>query len=250
MAALPDLSHAAMFVFAGAFAGGLVNGLTGFGTGMTALPIWVHVLPPILASPLTVACSIAGQLQTLPAIRHAIDPRRLAPFVLGGLAGVPLGVLMLPHVEPAIFKLAVGVLLVASCTLLLAKRSRAPWSHGGRAADSVIGFAGGILGGLAGLSGVLPTLWAELRGWEKDARRAVFQGYNLSILLFALASQGARGLVTLELGRLLLVALPGTIAGAWIGRRMYQRLDTERFSKLVLGLLLLGGVGIIVANVP
>lgn len=247
---MPDLSHAGLLVFAGALAGGLVNGLTGFGTGMTALPIWVHVLAPILASPLTVACSVAGQLQTLPAIRHAIDLRRLAPFVLGGIAGVPLGVLMLPHVEPGAFKLAVGVLLVASCTLLLLKRSRVPWAHGGAAADAAIGFAGGILGGLAGLSGVLPTLWAELRGWEKDARRAVFQGYNLSILLFALASQGARGLLTAELGRLLLVALPGTIAGAWIGRRMYQRLDTDRFSKVVLGLLLLGGVGIIVANAP
>ena len=56
-----------------------------------------------------------------------------------------------------------------------------------------MGFAGGILGGLAGMSGTLPTLWAELRGWEKDARRGVFQGYNLSILLFAIASQAAAG---------------------------------------------------------
>src|SRR6266487_3872163 len=38
-----------------------------------------------------------------------------------------------------------------------------------------IGFAGGILGGLAGLSGVLPTLWASVRGWGKDERRGVFQ---------------------------------------------------------------------------
>jgi len=128
------------------------------------------------------------------------------------------------------------------------KRSRAPWASGGAAADSAIGFGGGILGGLAGLSGVLPTLWAELRGWEKDARRAVFQGYNLTILAFALASQATRGLVTAELGRLLLVALPGTIAGAWLGRSLYGRLDTRRFGKVVLGLLLAGGVGIIGAN--
>ncbi len=243
-----DLSQETVLVFAGALAGGFVNGLTGFGTGITALPIWVNVLPPLLASPLTIVCSVAGQLQTLPAIWHAIDLRRLAPFVLGGLLGVPLGVAWLPHVQPIVFKMAVGILLVASCTFLLLRPARAPWLRGGAAADAAIGLLGGILGGLAGLSGVLPTLWAELRGWEKDARRAVFQGYNLTILVFALLSQATRGFLTPELGRLLVVALPGTIAGAWIGRSMYRRLDTRRFSKVVLALLLAGGLSLIGAN--
>lgn len=243
-----DTPLAIAFVFIGALAGGLVNGLTGFGTGMTALPIWLHMLRPVLASPLTIVCSVAGQIQTLPAIWHAIDLRRLAPFVFGGLAGVPVGVLLLPHVDAAVFKAVVGVLLVASCSVLLASRSRRRVTGGGRLVDLAIGIAGGVLGGLAGLSGILPTLWAELRGWEKDARRAVFQGYNLSILSFALASQATAGLLTREVGRLLLIALPGTILGVWIGRRIYRHLDTNRFSKVVLALLLAGGIGLVVES--
>ena len=121
-----DLSRDTLLVFAGALAGGFVNGLTGFGTGMSALPIWVNALPPVLASPLTVICSVVGQLQTLPAIWHAVDLRRLAPFVLAGLAGVPLGVMLLPQVQPVAFRLAVGILLVGSCAFLLVKRTRAP----------------------------------------------------------------------------------------------------------------------------
>jgi uncharacterized membrane protein YfcA len=236
---------AAILVVLGAFAGGFVNGLTGFGTAMTALPIWVHALAPALASPLAVACSIAGQLQTLPAIWHAIDFRRLLPFVLGGVLGVPLGVLLLPRIDVALFKMTVGVLLVASCTFLLLYRRRTAWTGGGRAADAGVGFAGGILGGLAGLSGLLPTLWAELRGWEKDARRAVFQGFNLSILVFALASQGVAGFLTLEFAKVLLMALPATLVAAWLGRRLYGRLDTRRFAKVVLVLLLVAGVVLI-----
>jgi hypothetical protein len=239
---MTDEPLVALLVFAGAFAGGFVNGLTGFGTALSALPIWAHVLPPMLASPLAIACSIVGQLQTLPAIWHAIDFRRLAPFVAGGLLGVPLGILLLPRVDASTFRLAVGAVMVASCTFLLTWRGRAAWGAGGRPADAAVGFAGGILGGLAGLSGVLPTLWAELRGWEKDARRAVFQGFNLSILIFALASQGVAGFLDSRVGALLLIALPGTIAGAWIGRGLYARLDTRRFSKVVLVLLLLAGV--------
>jgi len=235
-------------VLLGAFAGGLVNGLTGFGTGMTALPIWVNVLPPVLASPLTIACSVAGQLQTLPAIRHAIDFRRLAPFVLGGVLGVPMGVALLPHVDAHAFRLFVGGVLIVTCALLLLKGRRVPWHGGGRGADAAIGFAGGIFGGLAGLSGILPTLWAEFRGWEKDERRAVFQGYNLSILALALVTQAGAGILDARVGFLLLVALPGTVAGAWIGRRIYARLDTGRFARIVLGILLAGGAGIIVTS--
>ena len=242
---MPDSPLAAALVIAGALVGGFVNGLTGFGTAMTALPVWLHALPPMLASPLAVVCSIVGQLQTFPQIWHAIDMRRLLPFVVGGLIGVPFGALLLPHVDVAAFKLVVGVLLVLTCGFLLL-RPRTTWSGGGRAADGGVGFAGGILGGLAGLSGLPPTLWAELRGWEKDARRAVFQGYNLAILLFALASQGAAGIFTAELGRILLLAVPCTMLGAWAGRRLYGRLDTARFSRLVLVLLMLGGASLMV----
>ena len=68
-----------LLIVAGALAGGFVNGLTGFGTGMTALVLWLHVLAPAVAAPLVVVCSVVAQLQSLPAIRHAIDLRRRAP---------------------------------------------------------------------------------------------------------------------------------------------------------------------------
>jgi uncharacterized membrane protein YfcA len=243
------IDYATLLVVAGALVGGFVNGLTGFGTAMTALPIWLGVLAPVLAAPLAIVCSIVGQLQTLPAIWHAMDWRRLWPFVAGGLLGVPAGTLLLPLVSPPVFKTAVGLLLVSACGFLLASGARTAWAGGGRLADGVVGLLGGVLGGLAGLSGMLPTLWAELRGWGKDARRAVFQGFNVTILLFALASHAVAGtLITAELGRLLLFALPATMLGAWLGRRLYTRLDARRFGKAVLVLLLIAGIGLIVSG--
>ena len=105
-----------------------------------------------------------------------------------------------------------------------------------------MGFAGGVLGGLAGLSGALPTLWAGLRGWGKDERRGVFQAFNGSVLLAALAAHAASGLITAEVGRLVLLALPGTAAGAWLGARAYRKLSDRRFNDAVLGLLLASGL--------
>ncbi len=134
------------------------------------------------------------------------------------------------------------------CSFMLAKRSAPIVYWGGRVADGAVGFGGGILGGLAGLSGPLPTIWASLRGWGKNAKRGVFQVFNLSILIFALAAQALAGFITFEVGKLTLIALPGTILGAWLGRRMYDWFGDERFNQIVLGLLFFSGISIVVTS--
>lgn len=234
-----------IIILAGALAGGYVSGLTGFGTGLTALTFWLLVLQPIVAAPLVVTCSIIAQVQTLPSIWHAIDWRRTLPFVLGGLIGVPAGTLLLTFVPLQAFKLFIGCLLIVYCSFMLLRRVAPTVTWGGKVADGFVGLGGGVLGGLAGLSGPLPTIWASLRGWGKDERRGVFQTFNLSILLFAAASQAYSGFMTFEVGRLTLVALPGTLLGAWLGRKTYNRLGDGRFNRIVLVLLLLSGVSII-----
>ncbi len=239
-----------IMVLAGAFAGGFVSGLTGFGTGLTALSFWLYVVPPVVAAPLVVTCSIIAQIQTLPGIWHAIFWRRVMPFIVGGLAGVPVGTLILPLIAIATFKTMIGVFLVVYCSYMLIGRKAFRVAGGGRIADGAIGLFAGVLGGLAGLSGPLPTIWAGLRGWGKDERRGVFQAFNTTILSVALVSQAIGGYITRDVGWLTLIALPGTVAGAWIGRRIYGRLGDHGFDRLVLVVLMLSGVSLIVfANV-
>ncbi len=48
--------------------------------------------------------------------------------------------------------------------------------------------------------------------------------------------------MTAELGRAALFALPGTFAGAFIGQRIYRRLDDRSFDRLVLAILLVAGI--------
>jgi len=237
-----------IFILAGALVGGYVSGLTGFGTGLAALPFWLSAIHPVVAAPLVVICAIIAQIQTLPAIWHAISWHRVIPFILGGLIGVPVGTGFLTLVTPHLFKIFLGCFLVAYCSFMLARRSAPTLSWGGRIADGVVGIGGGILGGLAGLSGPLPTMWASLRGWDKDTRRGVFQAFNLSILILALASQAFGGFMTFEVGKLALIALPGTLIGAWLGRKTYNWLGDDRFNQVVLVLLLLSGISIIVSS--
>src|SRR4030081_2321382 len=229
----------------GALAGGFVSGLAGFGTALVALGIWLYALPPSVAVPLVLICSIVAQTSTLPSMWRSINFRLVRPFLIGGVAGVPLGTLMIADADPRVFKLSIGVLLLVFPIALYFNRTPAIPRFGGRIADGMIGFAGGILGGLAGLSGPLPTLWANLRGWSKDERRGVFQVFNWAILTVSLCLQAGTGLVDAEVLKLALFAFPATLLGAWIGARAYHALSDRDFRDIVLGLLFLSGVGLV-----
>jgi uncharacterized protein len=235
-------------VTAGAFAGGFVNGLTGFGTGLSAMPIWLQALPAPLAAQLAAAGGVAGQLTTLRAIWHAIDWRALAPMLLAGLIGVPVGAAFVPMIDQQKFKMAVGLILIVYATLMLLSGSRLRLPPTGRWADVVMGFAGGLMGGLAGLSGVMPTVWAALQGWTKERRRGVFQAFNLTILSATLIAHLFNGLITSSFLSALLVALPGTFAGVALGQRLYARLDDRRFDRVVLILLGIAGIGLLITT--
>lgn len=234
----------------GALAGGFVNGLTGFGTGLSAMPIWLQALPPPLAAQLAAAGGVAGQVTTLKTIWHAIDWRALTPLLGAGLIGVPLGALLVPHVEPTRFKQAVGIVLVVYASLMLLSGSRLRLPDYGHRSDMIVGLAGGLMGGLAGLSGVAPTVWAALQGWSKERRRGVFQAFNLTILGATLLAHLWRGLIGPQFMTALLLALPGTFLGVWLGQRLYARLDDRRFDRVVLMLLGIAGAGLLATTLP
>jgi len=229
----------------GALAGGFVSGLAGFGTALMALGIWLYVLPPPVAVPLVVICSIIAQTWTMPHVWRSIDFRLVWPFLVGGLAGVPLGTVLVDYADPRIFRLSFGALLLVFPTALYFQRRPMALSFGGRVADTGIGFAGGVLGGLAGLSGPIPILWASVRGWGKDERRGIFQTFNWTILSAALCVQAATGLITRQVLWLTLLTLPATIGGAWLGARGYHALSDGNFRDVVLGLLFLSGVALV-----
>jgi hypothetical protein len=233
----------------GALAGGFVSGLAGFGTALMALGIWLYVVTPDVAVQLVLICSVIAQTWTLPSIWRAIDFKLVTPFVVGGLVGVPIGTLLVAYADPRLFKLGVGILLLVFPAALYFQRRPMALTIGGRVADTGIGFAGGVLGGLAGLSGPVPILWASVRGWGKDERRALFQTFNWTILTAAFCVQAGSGMVTRGTLWLTLMVLPGTIGGAWLGARAYHGLSDGNFRDVVLGLLFLSGVTLVWSSI-
>jgi uncharacterized membrane protein YfcA len=57
-------------------------------------------------------------VSSLPAMRQAIDPGRLAPMLIAGLVGVPIGIWVLPSVSLGAFKLWFGATVILVVLLL------------------------------------------------------------------------------------------------------------------------------------
>ena len=238
-----------VLLFFGAVAGGFVSGLAGFGTALMALGIWLYVLPPSLAVPLVMISSVVAQTSTLPSMWRSFDFSLIWPFIIGGLIGVPIGTLLVAHADPHIFKLSFGLLLLVFPIVLYFQRAPMAFRFGGKIADTGIGFAGGVLGGFAGLSGPIPILWASVRGWNKEERRGIFQVFNWTILLTALCLQIATGLVKQDVIWLAMFAFPGTLLGTWLGTRVYHALSDGNFRDIVLALLVLSGMTLIFSSI-
>ncbi len=235
-------------VVLGASLGGFVQGLSGFAFGLICIPIWATVVVPQLVGPMAVFGSLIGGLLSIDAARRGFDWSRTWPLILGGVAGVPIGVRVLAYLDPVVFKAAVGCLLLVYCPFLLLVRQLPRISIGGRPADVAIGFVGGVMGGIAGLTGPVPILWCMLRPWNPLTQRAVFQTFNIAMQALALTIYGASGMLTLDVGRKFALILPAMLIPALIGSRLYRRVDPIAFRKLVLILLTISGVVLLAAS--
>ena len=234
----------------GAAVAGFVQGLSGFAFGLVALSFWAWVIDPQLAAVLAVAGSLTGQIVAAVTVRRGFDRARLAPFVLGGLAGIPLGVLLLPHLNADWFKLVLGTLLVVWCPAMLLAKDLPRITTGGRLADAVVGMSGGLLGGLGGFTGTLPTLWCVLRGYERDVQRTIIQNFNLTMLAVTMLVYLGSGLVTRAALPMLAVVLPAMLIPVFLGTRVYVGLSETAFRRVVLGLLTISGITLLAAALP
>lgn len=234
----------------GAVVAGFVQGLSGFAFGLVAMSLWAWTLDPALAAVLAVFGALTGQVMAAVSVRRPFALARLWPFLLGGLLGVPLGVALLPRLDVDWFKAVLGLLLVIWCPAMLMARRLPAVTAGGRVADGTAGMAGGIMSGIGGFAGALPTLWCTLRGFEKDTQRGLIQNFNLAMLSVTMVTYLLQGLVTRPMLPLFAIVGPIVLLTAFLGGKVYIGLSEAAFRRVVLGLLTASGVAMLVAAVP
>jgi uncharacterized membrane protein YfcA len=233
-----------LFLFT-TFFGGIVTGLAGFAMGLVVSGVWLHILTPAQTASLIVGYGLLTQSYNIWKLRHALNWRTVAPFVTGGLIGVPIGAALVTYVDPNYVRTGVGVLLIVYSVYSLARPHLKP-RNPGFAVDAGVGVINGVLGGMTGLAGPVITMWCNFRGFRKDVQRAIYQPVILAAFVLTAISLAVAGVVTADLIRIYLYGLPTLAVGLWVGLKLYGHLNEETFRKVILVLLLFSGLALVV----
>ena len=100
---------------------------------------------------------------------------------------------------------------------------------------------------LSGFSGLAPALWCTLRGYTKDAHRAVMQNFNLIVLGATLASLAWSGRVHAGLAPQMAVVAGSLVIPSIWGSKIYIGMSPTAFRNSVLWLLILAGLVMLAA---
>jgi len=178
--------------------------------------------------------------------RRAIVWPRLAPFLIGGVIGVPVGGELLRWTAPANLRIAVGAIVVIFSLWNLFRPTLAPLARAGVIADGAVGVVNGVIGGATGLAGLTTIIWCNLRGWPPAEQRAVYGPAALAVFLMTGLWLGGTGMIGGDTLVLFLIGLPALAIGTWAGFKLFGKLDAQAFRRVVLVLLLISGAGLLV----
>lgn len=230
----------------GVFAGAVVSGFAGFAFSAVAGAFLLHVMPPVEAVPLMMACSIMVQGASLVTLRNSMRWRGSLGYIAGGALGIPPSIYLLHHIDTWTFRVGFGAFLIAYAAYMFFRPTVAYLRDvQSRLRDGAVGFAGGMVGGLTAMPGALPTIWCDLRGLAKDHQRGLVQPFIAVMQCAALALLASAGGFSARVLVNLVMTLPALAAGTALGIVLFGRVDQVSFRRITLAILLAGGIALV-----
>ncbi len=221
-----------------------IRGITGFGSGLIAVPLlalhWplTFVVPLVLLTDFTASVILGGlhfDKVAWPEIK-----RLLPPGLIGVVAGAWL-LVSLPR-EPLLMGLGSFIILYALRNLLLNTEHPQPIST--RWAWPA-GLTGGTVSALFGTGGPPYVIYLSHRLFDKGQLRASFSGLFFIEGLARIATFAATGLLLHhELFIAYAGALPLTLGALWVGSHVHSRLTQAQMIRLISLILLGSGIAL------
>ena len=168
-------------------------------------------------------------------------------LVIGGLLGIPIAVGILQHADPQSFRVGFGAVLAIYATYALCRptltylRRVNSWGR-----HALIGFGGGLIGGLTAMPGAVPTIWCDMHGMPKNEQRGLVQPFIAVMQVFALSLMLSRHSLSSKFLIDFAISLPALAAGAALGIVMFRHVNETAFRRIVLIVLLLSGLSLVI----
>lgn len=217
---------------------GLIQGLTGFGGGLVAIPLLCMIMDVKLAVPLSILSGLVITTTMAYELRDFLDWRKILPLLIGSLPGVLVGTILLKQADPVVINRILGLLLISisGFNLMIKPKPVKPsiiWGY-------IAGFFAGSINAAVGAGGPPAIIYTTLTDWKKDEIKATLTGFFALNGYITAAVHGCNGMITrTTLGYFaatLLFVLLGTFAGSRISSRINRRTYLRIVYVLLVGL--------------
>lgn len=229
-----------LILVAGAFVGSVVGGVTGFGTGVILLPLIAWTLGIRATAPVLTVTMLFGNLSRIWWNRGELDRDVTLRFLVGAVPATAAGAMLYAGVTRTSLRLIIGTFLIAAVPLRRLAQSR--YLRVRLVHFPVIGVVFGLLSAVVVSTGPVLTPFYLAYGLRRGT-------YLATEAVCALAMHVTRAAVFSRyalLGRDTFVVglvLGGIMfAGAWVGRRLLDRMSDRVFLALVEALLVVMGL--------
>ena len=227
-----------------AFVTHLVQGITGFGSTVLAMPFVVNLVDARVAIPVLTLLSLFFSSGLVLLDRGKIVWREV--FLMTGFMaiGAPVGIYFFKHLPKEVYKPAMGTLIVviALWGLLRFFSARAASIRLPRWLRRALLVVGGVTQGAFGSSGPFAVLYAEGALTEKSEFRTTMSAMWILINLIVLPQYFWAGIDVAEVSRLTAVSLPAIFLGLAAGMLLHRKIPQRGFSLLIYFVLLLSGL--------
>ena len=223
-----------------------VKGLSGFGSGLIAIPLLAFIFPLTFVVPVLGLLSYSGTIMQSIQLRKQVVWRDMLPLIPFSLFGIAVAIWLLVNVDANKLVMALGVfVLLYSIYSLLPL----PIHAGGRQWAIAAGCGGGMIGALFGTGGPFYVVYLKMRQLNKNQFRA-------TIAMIFLVDGGARmlgyafnGLFTSQVLWLVAILLPVLFLGMYVGHHLHIRIEQQRFNQVISVLLMASGVMLIIKSI-
>ena len=225
---------------------GFVQRVSGFGLGIFAMIF----LPHIMASH-TDAATISSIFACVTATYNAVCYRKdveikiAMPMMCAALISIPVSVHFAAVIPGDIFKMLLGVVLVilGIYFIFLNKNLKImPTFTNG----IIAGTLGGVLGGLFSTGGPPAVLYVSSATTKNITYFATIQFYFCFTNIYATTMRAINGIIRFDIIIYALMGIVGCMLGDFLGRLVFDRLDSKKLKLIIYIGMLVSGIIMIV----
>ncbi len=223
---------------------GFIQGITGFGSALVAIPLLSLVIDIKDAVPLCILNSLVITTYLSLKMRKHLDAKKIVPLCAAAVPGIIVGSTVLKQVSSTIIRICLGVLMIAySLYSLLCKpkprKMHNMWSY-------IAGFSSGAIGAAFSAGGPPTIIYTTLSDWQKDTIKATLSGFFLFNSYLIATVHAINGLTTIEIFTYFMISAPFVLLGTVLGTISYGKIPRERYLQIIFTFLIIMGIMMII----